>query len=61
MSLSDCRRAFLRLGGPMAGLHGALLIVAVILFVLSAIPPVPYQSSLRGIGLAFLAGSFLVP
>jgi hypothetical protein len=45
----------------MAGLHTAWLLVAVILFVLSAIPPVPYQSSLRGIGLAFLAGSLLAP
>ena len=35
------------------------LIVAVILFILSAIPPVPYGGSLRGIGLAFFAGSFL--
>lgn len=45
----------------MAGLHGAFLIVSAILFVLSAVPPLPYQSSLRGIGLAFLAGAFLVP
>jgi hypothetical protein len=45
----------------MAGLHTACLLVAVILFVLSAIPPVPYQSSLRGIGLAFFAGAFLAP
>lgn len=47
-------------GGTVAGLHLAFLLVAIILFVLSAIPPVPYQSSLRGIGLAFFAGSFAV-
>lgn len=44
----------------MAGLHGAFLIVAVILFVLSAVPTVPYSGSLRGIGLAFFAGAFIV-
>lgn len=43
----------------MAGLNSALLIVAIILFALSAIPPVPYQSSLRGLGLAFFAGAHL--
>ena len=44
----------------MAGLHAACLIVAVILFVLSAVPPMPAKSELRGIGLAFFAGAFLV-
>lgn len=45
----------------IAGAHVAFLLVAIILLVLSAIPPVPYQSSLRGLGLAFFAGAFLVP
>jgi hypothetical protein len=45
----------------IAGAHVAFLLVSIILFVLSAIPPVPYQSSLRGLGLAFFAGAFLAP
>jgi hypothetical protein len=45
----------------MAGLHGALLIVAIILFALSAVPPAePYRGRLMSIGLAFFAGAFLV-
>jgi hypothetical protein len=44
----------------LTGLHGAFLIVSAILFLLSAIPPIPYSSSLRGLGLAFLAAAFLV-
>ena len=47
-------------GTEMAGLQSAFLIVAVILFTLSAIPAMPYQSSLRGIGLAFLAAGHLL-
>lgn len=45
----------------MTGLHGALLIVSVILFALAAVPPTePWRGRLVAIGLAFLAGSFLV-
>ena len=47
-------------GTEMAGLQSAFLIVAVILFTLSAIPAMPYQSSLRGIGLAFFAAGHLL-
>jgi uncharacterized membrane protein len=35
----------------------AFLIVAVLLFVLAAIPPVPYTGSLVALGLAFFAAS----
>lgn len=42
----------------------ALLIVAVVLFLLSAItaaPAAPYTSTLRGLGLAAFAGAFAAP
>lgn len=44
----------------MAQLHVACLLVAVILFALSAVPPVPYNTTLARLGLAFFAGSFLL-
>jgi hypothetical protein len=41
----------------VAELKAPFLIVAVILFILAAIPPVPYSSSLVSVGLAFFAAS----
>ena len=38
----------------------ALLIVACLLFFLSALPPVPYSNSLLALGLMFFAGASLV-
>jgi hypothetical protein len=38
----------------------AFLIVAIILFILAALPPLPHRDSLGWIGMAFFAGSFLV-
>jgi hypothetical protein len=35
-------------------------LVAIILFILSVIPPVPIPHILQGLGLAFLAAGFLV-
>lgn len=43
----------------MAGLQPALIIVAIILFVLSAIPPVPYSATLARVGLAFFAAAHM--
>lgn len=43
----------------MSGLALGLLIAAVILFLLAAIPPLPYHSSLVAAGLACLAASRL--
>lgn len=44
----------------MPGLRLGLLIAALVLFVLAALPPVPYHSSLVAAGLALLTGAFLV-
>lgn len=44
----------------VVGLHMAFLIVAVVLFALSAIPPIP-DYRLDRVGLAFFAAAFLVP
>ena len=41
------------LGWRVTGLRLPFLIVAIILFVLAAIPPVPYSGSLLALGLAF--------
>jgi hypothetical protein len=46
----------------MVGLHAAFLIVAVLLFILAAIPVTePWGGRLTNVGLAFFAASFLVP
>ena len=44
----------------MTGMHAAFLLVSICLFVLSAVPPVPYGVSLARLGLAFLAAALLV-
>ena len=44
----------------MAQLAPAMFIVALVLFLLSALPPVPYAATLARIGLAFLAAGHLV-
>jgi hypothetical protein len=44
----------------MAALHIALLLVAVVLFVISAIPAVPQGTILARLGLASFAASFAV-
>ena len=41
----------------MPGLTSGLLIAAIVLFIIAAIPPVPYHSSLVAAGLACLAGA----
>lgn len=41
----------------MSEFRAAFLIVAMVLFVLAAIPPVPYSASLVALGLAFFAAS----
>jgi len=46
----------------MVGLHAAFGIVAVILFILAAIPVTePWSGRLTNVGLAFFAASFVVP
>ncbi len=46
----------------MLGLHAAFLIVAVILFILAAIPVTePWGGRLNSVGLAFFAAAFIVP
>jgi len=44
----------------MAGLQPALLIVAILLFILSSWPTLPYSTALVRLGLAFFAGAHLV-
>ena len=41
----------------MVELRAAFLIVSVVLFILAAVPPVPYSGSLTAAGLAFFAAS----
>lgn len=45
----------------MPSLKVPFVIVAVILFVLAAIPPVPYSGSLVALGLAFFAATEVAP
>lgn len=40
-------------------LSTAFLIVALILFLIAALPPVPYSGTLQNLGLAFFVASFL--
>ena len=44
----------------MPGLASGLLIAAIVLFIIAAIPPVPYSPSLVAAGLACLAGAHLL-
>lgn len=44
----------------MTWMHAAFLLVSICLFILSAVPPVPYGASLTRLGLAFLAAALLV-
>jgi hypothetical protein len=45
----------------MPALKLPFLLVSIILFVLAAIPPVPYSGSLVALGLAFFAAAEVVP
>jgi hypothetical protein len=44
----------------MPGLTTGLLIAAIVLFIIAALPPVPYHGSLVAAGLACLAGAHLL-